>query len=182
MPYQYKGRGDLIWQPDTKVQTFPSGLVLVQRTAIVARANVGVRGQVAEGAQLPCNSPAIDGVFIFPAPQEHDEGGGFVRFDVSGYGRTKTTGQQNLRTEMFRYSEGNVSYKKIYQFSTFTTVLKSGEYSNYFQDKEILIQASPSLNIQLKTGETSRGQTNYGRFSEEFVTEGILSAERVIFQ
>jgi hypothetical protein len=88
MAWQFLGSNTLIWQPDTRVQTFPSGLVLVQRSAICRNTYLTTaRGSITVGAALPCESPSTVTVFQFPQAQEIHEGNGFVRFDVSGYGK-----------------------------------------------------------------------------------------------
>jgi hypothetical protein len=88
MAWQFLGDNTLYWQPDTRVQTFPSGLVLVQRSAICRNTYLTTaRGSITVGAALPCESPSTVTVFQFPQAQEIHEGNGFVRFDVSGYGK-----------------------------------------------------------------------------------------------
>jgi hypothetical protein len=88
MAWQFLGDNTLYWQPDTRVQTFPSGLVLVQRSAICRNTYLTTaRGSITVGAVLPCQSPSTVTVFQFPQAQEISEGNGFVRFDVSGYGK-----------------------------------------------------------------------------------------------
>jgi hypothetical protein len=54
------------------------------------------RRQLAVGNSMPLDDgkPAIDGLFIFPEPQEDRGQNGFVQFDVSAYGRTNTQGSQ----------------------------------------------------------------------------------------
>jgi hypothetical protein len=41
-------------------------------------------------------APAIDGLYIFPEPQEAVRDDGFVEFRVTAYGRTRTQGDANL--------------------------------------------------------------------------------------
>ena len=87
MAWQFLGTNTLVWQPDTRVTTFPSGLVLVQRSAICRNTYLTTaRGSITLGAALPCSSPSTVTVYQFPQAQEISEGNGFVRFDVSGYG------------------------------------------------------------------------------------------------
>jgi hypothetical protein len=93
--YTYHGTRDLIALPGRTVQTFPSGLVRVDRTYACRAADAGrFRPQFAVGNPLPFDdgSPAIDGLFIFPDAQEEVRDDGFVHFSVSGYGRTNTNG------------------------------------------------------------------------------------------
>jgi hypothetical protein len=78
---------NLVWQPDTRVSAFPSGLVMVQRSA-VCRKTENKRSEIAVGAVLlTTNTPEIDGLFIFPEAQERRDAG-FSTYDVSAYGRT----------------------------------------------------------------------------------------------
>jgi hypothetical protein len=87
MAWQFLGTNSLVWQPDTRVTAFPSGLVLVQRSAVCRNTGLSAaRTSTAVGANLPCTSPSTAQVKIFPAAQEIHESNGFVRFDVSGYG------------------------------------------------------------------------------------------------
>jgi hypothetical protein len=93
--YTYHGTADLIALPGRSVQTFPSGLVRVDRTYACQAADAGkYRQQFAVGNILPLDdgTPAIDGLYIFPDAQEEKSSDGFYRFKVSGYGRVNTTG------------------------------------------------------------------------------------------
>jgi hypothetical protein len=93
--YNYHGTRDLIVLPGRSVQTFPSGLVRVDRTYACRAEDVGrYRQQFAVGNPLPFDdgSPSIDQMSIFPEPQEERGDDGFVRFRVSAYGRVNTTG------------------------------------------------------------------------------------------
>lgn len=95
MSYTYHGTNEIVVLPGRSISTFPSGLVRVDRTYAVRadRANT-VRREFAVGNILPYDdgTPAIDGLYIFPEPQETQRDDGFVEFKVSGYGRTKTDG------------------------------------------------------------------------------------------
>jgi hypothetical protein len=93
--YTYHGTRDLIVLPGRSVQTFPSGLVRVDRTYACRAADAGrFRQQFAVGNPLPFDdgTPSIDQMSIFPEPQEERGDDGFVRFRVSAYGRVNTTG------------------------------------------------------------------------------------------
>jgi hypothetical protein len=93
--YTYHGTRDLIALPGRSVQTFPSGLVRVDRTYACRAADAGrFRQQFAVGNPLPFDdgTPSIDQMSIFPEPQEEQGDDGFVRFRVSAYGRVNTTG------------------------------------------------------------------------------------------
>lgn len=75
------------------VTTFPSGLIRVDRT-FACKTSVAPthRATLAVGSNFPGDSyPAMDGLKIFPEPQEKRRDDGFTEFTVSGYGRTKAT-------------------------------------------------------------------------------------------
>lgn len=82
--------GGLIPQPDRTVATFDSGLIRVDQQFICATENAEThRATLAVGNAFPGDtSPAIDGLFIFPTPQESRAGDGLTTFMVSGYGRS----------------------------------------------------------------------------------------------
>jgi hypothetical protein len=105
MSYTYHGTNGIIALPGRSISTFPSGLVRVDRTyAVRADRASAVRREFAAGNLLPFDdgTPAIDGLYIFPEPQETRRDDGFVEFRVSAYGRTSTTGSQ--RPEFLRGS------------------------------------------------------------------------------
>jgi hypothetical protein len=91
MPTIYEqNAGSLIAQPNRSVATFDSGLLRVDQEFVCATANADTnRASLAVGNEFPGDtSPAIDGLFIFPAAQESRTGDGLTRFRVSGYGRS----------------------------------------------------------------------------------------------
>jgi hypothetical protein len=93
--YIYHGTRNLIVLPGRAVQTFPSGLVRIDRTYACRTGDEGrYRRDFEVGNLLPLddNAPAIDGAYIFPNPTEQSSDDGFYRFKVSGYGRTSTVG------------------------------------------------------------------------------------------
>jgi hypothetical protein len=93
--YTYHGTRDLIALPGRSVQTYPSGLVRVDRTYACRAADAGrFRQQFAVGGPLPFDdgTPSIDQLSIFPEPKEEQGSDGFVRFGVSAYGRVNTAG------------------------------------------------------------------------------------------
>jgi hypothetical protein len=82
--------GSLIPQPDRSVATFDSGLIRVDQRFVGTTGNAEThRATLAVGNEFPGDtSPGIDGLFIFPAPQETRAGDGLTTFMVSGYGRS----------------------------------------------------------------------------------------------
>ena len=98
MAYTYHGTSNLIALPGRTVQTYPSGLVRVERSFVCRKADVATyRKQIKVGDKMPNDdgAPAIDGLYIFPDPQENTRDDGFVEFRVTAYGRTNETGQRS---------------------------------------------------------------------------------------
>jgi hypothetical protein len=93
--YTYHGTSDLIAMPGRSVQTYPSGLVRVERSFMCRKADVArYRNTFRVNEPMPFDdgAPAIDGLFIFPEPQEQVRDDGFVEFRVTAYGRTSLGG------------------------------------------------------------------------------------------
>jgi hypothetical protein len=88
------------------VSTFPSGLIRVDRTfACKTSAADTHRATLAVGANFPGDSyPAMDGLKIFPEPQEKRRDDGFTEFTVSGFGRTNATGLSTFEWKTFSES------------------------------------------------------------------------------
>lgn len=86
-----KTNGALVPSSGRSVTSFESGLCRVDQvytcTDISSSAN---RIELAVGNSMPDgnDSPCIDGLFIYPSPQETKRQDGFVDFVVSAYGRT----------------------------------------------------------------------------------------------
>ena len=102
MAYTYHGTTNLIALPNRTVQTYPSGLVRVERSYVCRKADAARnRSKFEVGDFLPNDSgaPAIDGLYIFPAAQETVRDDGFVEFRVSAYGRINTTGSEKIEDE-----------------------------------------------------------------------------------
>jgi hypothetical protein len=110
--------GQLVASGERTVATFESGLVRVDQTYTCSHASAAThRSTLAIGASLPDgdSTPAIDGLYIFPAPQEIKRSDGFTDFKVSAYGRVKSdlqnilVEQQRAANDTFRYSVWKVS-------------------------------------------------------------------------
>jgi hypothetical protein len=82
--------GSLIPQPDRSVATFDSNLIRVDQEFVCTTASAETnRASLAVGNTFPGDtSPAIDGLVIFPSPQESRTGDGLTKFIVSAYGRS----------------------------------------------------------------------------------------------
>lgn len=91
MSYTYHGTTDLIALPNRTVQTYPSGLVRVERSFVCRKDRVArFRNTIKVNEPMPLDdgAPAVDGLYIFPEPQEIVRDDGFVEFRVTAYGRT----------------------------------------------------------------------------------------------
>lgn len=85
-----QNQGGLIATGERSVTTFASGLCRVDRVYVCASSAAATHRQTLSiGAELPDDdsAPAVDGLYIFPAPQESKRGDGFTEFRVSAYGR-----------------------------------------------------------------------------------------------
>jgi hypothetical protein len=114
--YIYHGSQGLITLPERNVQTFPSGLVRIDRVYACRKTLVDrFRRDLAVGNLLPFDdgAPAIDGAFIFPDPQEVVRDDGFAEFRVSAYGRTNTTGTRSINIVRQSVSLLNVAYTEV---------------------------------------------------------------------
>jgi hypothetical protein len=103
-----KTPGGLFATGERTVSTFPSGLIRVDQTFICPTSDAAThRAALAVGNNMPGGSaPAIDGLKIFPEPQEKKRDNGFTEFIVSAYGRTNTVGDQLIssRVSIFIYN------------------------------------------------------------------------------
>jgi hypothetical protein len=141
MAYTYHGTTDLIALPNRTVQTYPSGLVRVERS-FVCRKDLAARFRntikVNELMPFDDGAPAIDGLYIFPEPQETARDDGFVEFRVTAYGRTNTTGNIEISLARNLFS---VYRQSIYEGIGYTYAI----FPNYVQK------------IVLKSEEIDRG-------------------------
>lgn len=122
-----KTAGALIATPGRTVATFPSGLCRVDQKYVCTTANAAThRATLAIGNDMPDgnDAPAIDGLKIYPAPQEIERGDGFTEFIVSAYGRTQDT-LQGITVEQEAIIGSSMSYS-LWKISGSIT-LPSGE-------------------------------------------------------
>jgi hypothetical protein len=97
-----KNTNGLIATGQRTVSTFDSGLVRVDRKYVCRSSAAAThRATLAVGNAPPDDdgAPCIDGLFIFPQPQELQRGDGFAEFEVSSYGRTTDTARINDLTQ-----------------------------------------------------------------------------------
>jgi hypothetical protein len=87
--YSTAGAFPVALEGTKRVKTFPSGLVLVTQDYAVPRGQENnYAATFAVGQPLEVDSPAIDGLYIFPEPQWVDSGDGFTRLTVTAYGKS----------------------------------------------------------------------------------------------
>jgi hypothetical protein len=90
MAYTYHGTQGLIPLPGRTVETYPSGLVRVEREYACRKVDeVRYRSQLTVGLRPPFDieSPAKDGLSIFPEVRQTSLDNGFIKFSVTAYGR-----------------------------------------------------------------------------------------------
>jgi hypothetical protein len=135
--YIYHGSQGLITLPERNVQTFPSGLVRIDRVYACRKTLADrFRRDLAVGNPLPFDdgAPTIDGAAIFPDPQEVVRDDGFAEFRVSAYGRTNTTGNIERQGQLERFDVFNFLYENY----IFTKVLPSNvSLSQIFEPPQI---------------------------------------------
>jgi hypothetical protein len=96
-----KTPGGLFATGERTVTTFPSGLIRVDQSFVCPTSDADThRAALAVGEDMPGGSaPAIDGLKIFPEPQEKKRDNGFTEFIVSAYGRSTTNVSANVGYE-----------------------------------------------------------------------------------
>jgi len=175
MPHDYKGNSELIWQPDTQVRSFPSGLLTVTRSAICRKSFLTqARQQVALGDPLPCNAPAIDGVYMFPTAEERDMGNGFAQIIATGYGRANTIGREtSIQIQAPFAFIGDTSSTAIFPLTLTTrqyVVLDSESLPVIADRYEVRTVGDFAFTLTLAA---VIGVTDYGRFREIEIKEEI---------
>ena len=164
------------------VSTFPSGLIRVDQSfACKTSAAATHRATLAVGADFPGDSyPAIDGLKIFPEPQETRRDDGFTEFIVSGYGRTNNTGLATFEWKTFpeigtiKESKQSVSVTAIMRNKTkkVQKVFLSTEIGSIFFDESgatlpaIIDGFAGDIPSYYDLGVTSFQSADYGHFIE----------------
>lgn len=175
-----KTPGQLVASGERTVATFESGLVRVDQTYTCATASAAThRATLAIGETLPDGNtaPAIDGLAIFPAPQEIKRPDGFTDFKVSAYGRA-TTGLQNILIEPqrafsspLRYSVWKISGTICIPASQTLTISDLALDSQLFAPFDVVDLLAPNLDV-LTITET---QVLVPAISEQFITVPVGS-------
>jgi hypothetical protein len=86
-----KTTGSLIKTADRSITSFPSGLIRVDQVYVGKSDEESThRAALSYGTAMPNqnDTPAIDGLYIFPEVQESRDGSGLTKYQCSGYGRT----------------------------------------------------------------------------------------------
>ena len=177
--------GELFATGERTVSIFPSGLVRVDQTFICPETAAAThRASLAVGSNMPGGSqPAIDGLYIYPAPQEKTRSDGFTEFTVSAYGRTNTTGIKTLDWNIFSLSgtkpSTNEQITGIYRNRTkkVQLVLNESQLGTLFFDelgatRPTRIDGFAIPNIIWSIGVQSYQSTNFGKFTEVDYTIG----------
>ena len=138
MSYIYHGQTDWIKQPNRIVQTFRSGLCMIQQNYI-RRADDSIDYfNFREGDAISSQDAfhCIDGAYIFPAPSYQDMGNGFISCTVTAYGRVNTTGVVDLNKQLrdYIYSTGSglgssdKSSQKFFDVAVYRFTARKGEF------------------------------------------------------
>ena len=157
MAYTYHGTLNLIALPNRTVQTYPSGLVRVERSFVCRKDQVAkFRNTIRVNNFMPFDdgAPAFDGLYIFPEPQEIVRDDGFVEFRVTAYGRTNEFSQAVIEK----------------------TSVKSNYYKIDFTDTERNGYSFPSINDLF----ILRGVISSNTPTESFLTKPLISDISVI--
>jgi hypothetical protein len=146
-----KTPGGLITTGERTVSTFPSGLVRVDQTFVCPTSDAAThRAALAVGNDMPGGSaPAIDGLKIFPEPQEKRRTDGFTEFIVSAYGRINTLGDQLISSRVsifvYNYTVGTTKIKQPLVENTKTLSLRYVVKNNEQLYKDPSSGISPSV-------------------------------------
>jgi hypothetical protein len=109
-----KNTNGLIATGQRTVSTFDSGLVRVDRKYVCRSSAAAThRATLAVGNAPPDDdgAPCIDGLFIFPQPQELQRGDGFTEFEVSSYGRTRSEMRDVTLTQITLRLSNSIRFK-----------------------------------------------------------------------
>ena len=171
MSYQFHGTTDLVALPNRTVQTYPSGLVRVERSFVCRKDRVArFRNTIKVNEPMPFDdgAPAIDGLYIFPEPQELVRDDGFVEFRVTAYGRTGfvpppeitavkdfvvetiLTITRDEEGEFVSSSQGAITYRALSEVYTYRLVVVAGQPLDSLVEPPSI---SPRIFIQQNPGQ-----------------------------
>jgi hypothetical protein len=207
MPYQYIGSRDLIWQPEMSIKTFASGLILATRTAVIRREFVGnarqelevgsplpiigssqevVATNVETGQSLVVPSGSVEGIRIFPEPEE-SESNGFITFTVTGYGRKSTSvfgNKQNKSNYLYVDVNSNIASKELKSLLFVVLATDTVIPADYITNSELETKKTSETPQRIVTtystikfGPAVFERVNYGYFDEVLISEGVIAQD-----
>lgn len=162
-----KTPGALIPTGDRTVSTFPSGLIRIDQKFICkTSATATHRAALAVGEDMPGGSyPAIDGLKIFPEPQERRRDDGFTEFIVSAYGRTNNNGSVRV-SKKIRYFAGKKYISDVVTLRTSrrnSTTLSIPEFDSnisFLSDQNgVFVFNNKTITFQGYDTQTTQGST-----------------------
>ena len=171
MSYIYHGQTDWIKQPNRIVQTFRSGLCMIQQDYI-RRADDSIDYfTFREGDAISSEDafPCIDGAYIFPAPSYQDMGNGFISCTVTAYGRVNTTGVVDLNKQLrdYIYSTGSglgSSYKlsqKFFDVAVYRFAARRGEFITAPDSPTLYIYDLSGVALPVGVTRTDTGNSSF---------------------
>jgi len=209
MSYIYHGETDWIKQPNRVVQTFRSGLCMIQQDYI-RRADDSIDYfSFREGDAISPEdaSPCIDGAYIFPAPSYQDMGNGFIKCTVTAYGRVNTSGVLDLNKRLGNYSSTffvsgfpslttTATSQKFFDVGVYRFAARKGEFITAPDSPTLYIYDLDGVPLPVGTTVNSSFQetfflirqieayesTNYGEFLEVIISVSVNgSFNRITF-
>jgi hypothetical protein len=164
------------------VSTFPSGLIRVDNNFVCRNTAAAThRAALAVGSDMPGGSaPAIDGLKIFPEPQEKQRGDGFTEFIVSAYGRVSMTGIETKNKKLstiygLRYSSDSISYKHTFDQEN------PAIYPNYPSNIQFL-ETSINSSVRILRYENAMIEVQSGNQDNPTITRYMNSLMFVVYR
>jgi hypothetical protein len=187
----YQGETDLVYQADARVSTFASGLMLVERSAIAAKHRAdNARPSLQVGDRMPLqNDASIDGVFIFPQPQEVSSAT-HVTFLISGYGRSTDVIKRSKQTKVLSVTSQTINSTVYKVVTTVPTELQSGVIAATDRVPLLLPSTDPVLSVFFQATKKTYPypsswkaeqitRTNYGLWDEFSISWDVLIPETI---
>ena len=164
------------------VSTFPSGLIRVDNNFVCRNTAAAThRAALAVGSDMPGGSaPAIDGLKIFPEPQEKQRGDGFTEFIVSAYGRVSMTGIETKNKKLstilgLRYSSDSISYNHTFDQEN------PAVYPNYPSNIQFL-ETSINSSVRIQRYENAMIEVQSGNQDNPTITRYMNSLMFVVYR
>jgi hypothetical protein len=129
--------GELYATGQLSISIFPSGLIRVDQTFVCKTSVVAThRSELDINDDFPLGSrstPAIDGVYIYPLPQEIQRSDGFTDLVVSGYGRASNKSLIEPTKETYRFTKNqraNLGTAEDFIVVSFTRVFEAQRWTD----------------------------------------------------